>query len=153
MKKIIADTADVRKWYSTDFLAMQDVATACESALGSLGDFIVSGCVVSSTGVTGGVVMLGGKMCSFAGAGTTEVVYVKKVVARGKEVYKNGAQLDAWESYTAVITTADDALAVRLDTLPLLSQMIETTGANKYVPKTGNSTIAGVLTVQNIIIS
>ncbi len=166
MRKVVVIPDDIRKWYSTDFLTIQDLTGAIETALSGLGNFIASGCQVTNatinngdtvaigeTIITPGVVMLDGSLCSFAGYTSLSAIWVKKVVTREQGEYLNGGYLDTIEVYTAEIAAETDPDAYRLDTAPRLEDVIGSSGADKYVKTEGDSTVNGVITVTNIIVA
>lgn len=157
MKKIIVDPSDVRRWYSVDFLHIQELAEAFEAAFAGFGDFIASGCEVTGSGasvsVAAGVVMLGGNLCSFAGGNDASgKLYVKKTVTREQGPYKKGGYLDAVEVYTAVQCASTDPGAFLLSGAKRITGVLESSAGGKYVPLEGDSTVNGVLTVDNLII-
>lgn len=157
MKKIIVDPSDVRRWYSTDFLTIQALASSFEDAFASFGDFIASGCQVSHTGasvtVAAGVVMLGGSLCTFAGGSDPSgKLYVKKTVTREQGPYKKGGYLDAVEVYTAVQCAPGEQGAFLLSEARQIADVVGSSAAGKYVPLEGDSSVNGVLTVTNLVI-
>ena len=132
-------------------------AGAFEAAFAGFGDFITSGCQVTDSGasvnVAAGVVMLDGHLCSFAGGSAPSgKLYVKKTVTREQGPYKKGGYLDAVEVYTAVPCAPTDTGAFLLSEAKRITEVLESSAAGKYVPLEGNSTINGVLTVDNLII-
>lgn len=158
MKKMIVDPSDVRKWYSEDFLALQDLAASFEAAFAGLGNFIIKGCAVEKSGntvaVAPGLVMLNGHICTFAGGSAANgALYVKMAVTREQGPYLNGGYLDTAEDYTAPVCGASDEGAFRLDTAKPLTAMLEMVGSGKYVPLQGDSVVNGTITVNNIIIA
>ena len=157
MKKIIVDPSDVRRWYSTDFLIIQELAGAFETAFAGFGDFIASGCQVTASGssvnVAAGVVMLGGNLCSFAGGNDASgKLYVKKTVTREQGPYKKGGYLDAAEVYTAVQCAPGEQGAFLLSEARQIADVVGSSAAGKYVPLEGDRSVNGVLTVANLVI-
>lgn len=100
MKEFVSETGG-RYTYTDDFINLQDLALSINAIFADCGDFIVSGCKVSGTTISEGVVWLDGKLRKFKGANsvthwpqyiyvnntTEEVPYSTGGSKKGREVY------------------------------------------------------------------
>lgn len=113
MKELIQEVG-VRKWFGDEWITLQtELMAVLEGHFGHNNKaFILSGCVVSGSTVSSGIVCLmsGGiyKLCRFAGAtGVTFPVYFTVEMVEETRLYIDGEVKSVAVSYNAVLTATD----------------------------------------------
>lgn len=151
MKELIQEVG-VRKWFGDEWIILQfELMSVFEGMFAQYAQpFVLSGCVVSGSNVSPGIVFLplgtGYKLCRFAGAtGVTFPVYFDVETVEENRLYIDGDVKPVAVNYNAVLTATNTGSLLELkadNTTPRLADAIQD-ATHRFVSDAEKTSYAG----------